>query len=392
MTMRSSCQTYELILRMGIALFGTRFSTKTMAFPLIRCIQQSHRSIPRFQNRCALANQFNSRLQNRCVLSNQINSSTLSRTQFYQVNQNQQIRHLNNVACQYLTRTGAQRAATCATCAMTQHNSVAPMPCLQHTRQFHSQIALWAGHSKWQNIKATKGAKDHQRSILFAKYAKLIKQAIKEGGGPNPALNSQLAYIIQVATSKDMPKTTIENVIKQANKAPPDISQLYEIKGPGGCGLLVDILTDSPKRTRQEMVKLVKNAGASVEGAGSLMYAFERKGAVRVKGDPSSEPLTLDLATEVAIEVEAEDVQESTNEDGENVFMFICELNQVKAVKENLSTKSYVVESAGLEYMPVQNYMVEVSGANLEKVSQIIQKIEEHSDVVKVYDNITAAE
>ena len=56
---------------------------------------------------------------------------------------------------------------------------------------------------------------------------------------------------------------------------------------------------------------------------GTTLYAFNRKGVVRVvpQLEGQESPLTLDLATEVAIEVGAEDVQETANEDDEALFM-----------------------------------------------------------------------
>ena len=44
-----------------------------------------------------------------------------------------------------------------------------------------------AGHSKWQNIKHTKMAKDQEKSNLYAKFAYLIRAAVKGNlmsGGP----------------------------------------------------------------------------------------------------------------------------------------------------------------------------------------------------------------
>ena len=46
-------------------------------------------------------------------------------------------------------------------------------------RWFHYQSPLMAGHSKWANIKHAKGARDHERSLIFMKYSKMIKQAVK---------------------------------------------------------------------------------------------------------------------------------------------------------------------------------------------------------------------
>lgn len=36
-----------------------------------------------------------------------------------------------------------------------------------------------AGHSKWSNIKHIKGANDQQKSLLFAKFSRQMKLAIR---------------------------------------------------------------------------------------------------------------------------------------------------------------------------------------------------------------------
>ena len=60
----------------------------------------------------------------------------------------------------------------------------------------------------------------------------------------------------------------------------------------------------------------------------------------------------------------------------------------MKSVKDGLTSQSYTVESAGLEYIAVKDFQVDLSDDYLEKVSKVIQSVEEHPDVVKVYDNI----
>lgn len=43
---------------------------------------------------------------------------------------------------------------------------------------FNQVTKRYAGHSKWQNIKHIKGAKDAERSLIFAKLARLMKVAV----------------------------------------------------------------------------------------------------------------------------------------------------------------------------------------------------------------------
>ena len=53
-----------------------------------------------------------------------------------------------------------------------------------------------SGHSKWNNIKNTKGKMDALRGKTFTKYGKIISVAVKLGGGDpnsNPKLRDAIA-------------------------------------------------------------------------------------------------------------------------------------------------------------------------------------------------------
>ena len=55
------------------------------------------------------------------------------------------------------------------------------------------QCLRWKGHSKWQNIKHTKGEKDNQFAKLSHRYSVMIGIAIKEHGmETNPEKNKTL--------------------------------------------------------------------------------------------------------------------------------------------------------------------------------------------------------
>ena len=52
-----------------------------------------------------------------------------------------------------------------------------------------------SGHSKWSQIKRTKGVLDQKKGLVFSKYAKKISIAVKEGGGGDPSSNFKLKTI-----------------------------------------------------------------------------------------------------------------------------------------------------------------------------------------------------
>ena len=72
-----------------------------------------------------------------------------------------------------------------------------------------------AGHSQFKNIMHRKGRQDAARSKLFAKLAREITTAARNGL-PDPDMNARLRLAIQAARAENMPKDNIERAIKKA--------------------------------------------------------------------------------------------------------------------------------------------------------------------------------
>lgn len=93
-------------------------------------------------------------------------------------------------------------------------------------------VKRYAGHSKWQNIKHIKGAKDAERSQTFTKIGRFMKVAVagkytviivkmliyysfSEGNGSiDPKLNLKLSQVIDQARRANMPTATIQSILK----------------------------------------------------------------------------------------------------------------------------------------------------------------------------------
>ena len=68
-------------------------------------------------------------------------------------------------------------------------------------------------------------------------------------------------------------------------------------------------------------------------------------------------------------------------------FQFICAVEDTKQVYYELSTKfPNQVLSSELEFIP--HTLVSLSDENLQQAGQLIDALEDHMDVVRVYDNI----
>jgi len=101
-----------------------------------------------------------------------------------------------------------------------------------------------AGHSKWANIKHRKGRQDAARGKLFAKLARAIEAAARQGGG-DPDANATLATAIAKAKAASMPNDNIERAVKRGSgELDEGVTYdefFYEGYGPGGVAFLVKI-------------------------------------------------------------------------------------------------------------------------------------------------------
>lgn len=253
-------------------------------------------------------------------------------------------------------------------------------PALHSCRALHSSPALWAGHNKWSKVKDIKIPKDAARARMIAKYTMMIRIAIREGG-PNPEFNVALAQLLEQCRNKNLPKATIEGAIKGA-KSKPGVQYVYEATGPGGCTLLIEVLTDNNTRSHQEIKRiLMKHGGALCEGA---RRNFDRKGVVAASRDG----ISSEKALELAIEAGAEDVQEIEDEEERPILQFICEIASMKAVRSAIESLGVHTLSSGLEF--VSHTPSLLTQTQLETASTLLEALNDCPDVVRVWDNIHA--
>ncbi|XP_062298715.1 translational activator of cytochrome c oxidase 1 [Scomber scombrus] len=248
-------------------------------------------------------------------------------------------------------------------------------------RTLQLSSALFAGHNKWSKVKNIKGPKDEARGKIFMKFGMMIKIAVKESG-PNPDMNLNLAHILEQCRSKNMPKASIDAAIKSAEKAKPASQHMFEARGPGGCMMLIEVLTDNNSRTHQDIKRLLtKNGGMLADG---VRHNFSRRGVVSVSG----QNVTTEKALELAIEAGAEDVQETEDEEEQPLLQFICDMSDVKKVRTSLEELGMKITSAGLEF--IARNVSTLEQEQLDAASTLIEVLNDYTDVVRVWDNIQA--
>jgi YebC/PmpR family DNA-binding regulatory protein len=241
-----------------------------------------------------------------------------------------------------------------------------------------------AGHSKWANIKHRKARVDAARGKLWSKCSRAIIVAAKEGG-PDPAANLALRYAVEEAKAANMPKDTIERAIKKGAGELGGQSYehvRYEGYGPGGVAVIADCLTDNRNRTAPEMRTIFGKHDGNLGASGCVAYMFEPRGLITI--DAANAP-GEDRLMELALEAGADDVE---LDDG--VWTIATAPTELLHVKESLEKAGLKLGSSEQTMLP-QN-TVTVTGRDAEKVLALMEALDDHDDVQKVYANFDLVE
>src|SRR3989442_729221 len=148
-----------------------------------------------------------------------------------------------------------------------------------------------AGHSKWAKVKHFKGAIDAKRGKIFSKLSKEITIASKLGGG-DPNMNPRLRMVLLKCRAANMPSDNIERAIKKGTGGGEGANfedLTYEIYGPQGVALLVEVSTDNRNRTASEIRSIVTKNGATLATSGSVSRLLHRKGQIIIPREAPGE-------------------------------------------------------------------------------------------------------
>jgi YebC/PmpR family DNA-binding regulatory protein len=236
-----------------------------------------------------------------------------------------------------------------------------------------------SGHSKWHSIKHAKGAADAARGKLFARLARQIEVAARDGGGDVEA-NPTLRTMVQKARDASMPKDNIERAIKRGTGELDGVTYenvTYEGYATNGVAVYVEVLTDNRNRAGSEIKNVFTRNGGSLAEPGAVAWQFERKGVITVAKDQGSE----DDIMLAALEAGADDV-----EDQGDTWQITTPPADLHAVRAALDETGIVVASADLTMLPTTT--VALSDASSAKsVLRVIDALEDHDDVQNVYAN-----
>ncbi|HUA68598.1 MAG TPA: YebC/PmpR family DNA-binding transcriptional regulator [Candidatus Saccharimonadales bacterium] len=236
-----------------------------------------------------------------------------------------------------------------------------------------------AGHSKWAKVKHFKGAIDAKRGKIFSKLAREITIAAKLGGG-DPDMNPRLRMVLLKCRTANMPKDNIERAIKKGTGGGEGANfedLTYEIYGPHGVALLVEVSTDNRNRTASDIRGIATKSGGSIATPGSVSRLFQRKGQIIVLRETTDE----DSLMELALEAGAEDFKVD-----ENGYEILTEPANFEVVHKQMDAKGIKCEAAEITSLPAILAPL-ADEAGIAAVNQLIEALEEHDDVKGVFSN-----
>jgi len=241
-----------------------------------------------------------------------------------------------------------------------------------------------SGHSKWAKVKHFKGAVDAKRAKIFAKLSKEITIATKIAGG-DPGMNPRLRMVLFKCRGANMPADNIDRAIKRGTGAGEVINYedlTYELYGPNGVAILVELSTDNRNRTASEIRSICTKNGGAIASAGSVSRLFQRKGQIIIVRENANE----DDLMGVALEAGAEDFQSD-----EGGYEILTDPVRFEHVHKAIEAKGIKTSAASVTWLPTLTVPLSDPKA-AEAVTRLIDALEDHDDVKDLYSNAEFAD
>jgi YebC/PmpR family DNA-binding regulatory protein len=241
-----------------------------------------------------------------------------------------------------------------------------------------------SGHNRWSKIKHKKEASDSKKSKTWTKVIREITISARLGGG-DPDGNPRLRTAVDKARSQNMPTDTIDRAIK---KGIGDLDGViyeefvYEVFGPGGVAILVEVMTDNKNRTAGEIRNLLTRANGSLAGSGSVAWQFKKQGLIVYEKSAVDE----NKLTDAAIELGADDVRADPEH-----FLVITEPKELERVRDGLK-KAGLPEPTSAEVTMIPDNTKHLTGKEAESAIKLLHALEDNDDIQNVYSNLDVDE
>jgi YebC/PmpR family DNA-binding regulatory protein len=245
-----------------------------------------------------------------------------------------------------------------------------------------------AGHNKWSKIKRQKAATDAKKSKAWARIARDLMVAAREGGG-DPSMNARLALAVDKAKAENMPKDNVERAIKRGTGEieGADYEELtYEGYGPHGVAIFVDALTDNTNRTVADLRSLFSKAGGNLGTSGSVAFLFDQKAVFEVLAEPESgDAVNEDDLFLLVADAGAEDLRREDDR-----FVVTAPVEAFGKVQAALEDAGVQVDEAGLHRIATTTKTLSADEAR--PVLRLLDRIDDHQDIQAVYSTLDLSE
>ncbi len=206
-------------------------------------------------------------------------------------------------------------------------------------------------------------------------------------GGGDINGNPRLRTAVDKARDVNMPNDTIDRAIK---KGTGDLEGVqyeefhYEIFGPGGTAMLVEIMTDNRNRTAGEVRSLIARHGGNLGASGSVAYMFKKLGLIVYEKAAVDE----NKVTELAIELGADDIQT----EGESLDRRDRSQGASSAVREGLKKARASGAAARRGHDGPPDGRARSVGKEAVIAVKLVAALEDNDDVQNVYSNMDVDE
>lgn len=235
-----------------------------------------------------------------------------------------------------------------------------------------------SGHSKWATIKHKKAATDARRGKIFTKLIRELTIAAR-GGGADPVTNPRLRTAISAAKNENMPNDNIERAVQRGagqleGESLDEVT--FEGYGPGGVGVLVQVVTSNRNRIVSEVRHMFSKNGGNMAETGAVGWMFDRKGDIVVPKELADEEKMMSIVLDAG----AEDLRD----DG-SAWEVISPPEALEKIREALVAAGINPSSSEVSWLP-QNY-VKLTGSQAQQMLRMVEALEDHDDVQHVYAN-----
>jgi YebC/PmpR family DNA-binding regulatory protein len=223
-----------------------------------------------------------------------------------------------------------------------------------------------------------KGAQDAAKAGQFTKLAREITMAAKLGD-PSPDNNPRLRLAIQSARKLNMPNDNIKRAIDKAAAAGGENYAMvrYEGYGPASVPVIVEAMTDNPRRTVPEVRSAFTKNGGNMGESGSVAFMFNHAGLIIYKKSVAAE----DAMFEAVLDAGADDLDGS-----EDDYVITTSPDNFMLAVDALRKKFGEAEKAELTWLPTNP--AELGEEDMAKVEKLALALEDLDDVQKVFVGI----